>query len=198
MAVRPVRVDAPGGPLTVFESDDVDRDLDDAIARGGPTPYGRILWSSARCVADVVVRLGVRGARVVELGCGLGLVSLVAARAGARVLATDVDAFALGAVTRAAAEQGLTVECAYFDVTSPLALPEGDVYVAADLTYEERLTAAVGLRVLEAKARGARVIVGDPGRVFRPALVQVLHDAGVAARFDPVEAGPDKSEVAVI
>ena len=52
-------------------------------------PYWAELWSSGVALAHDVARRALRGASVVELGCGLGLPSIAAALAGGRVLATD-------------------------------------------------------------------------------------------------------------
>ena len=52
-------------------------------------PYWAELWSSGVALAHDVARRSLRGERVLELGCGLGLPSIAAAMAGGRVLATD-------------------------------------------------------------------------------------------------------------
>lgn len=191
--LRPRTVPAPGGPLVVFESDDVDRDLNDAIARGAPAPYGRVLWPSAHGCASALLPLlrahrSAHGepASVVELGCGTGLCALVAARAGAAVLATDVDEGALSAV-RAAAGQfpGARLSTAIFDVRSGTPIPPADIVIAADLLYEEVLAGAMARRAAEALERGSIVIVGDPGRVFRARFDSLLRDRGATPDWRP-------------
>src|SRR3954452_5683468 len=52
-------------------------------------PYWAELWPSALALADALGTAGGDGRRVLELGCGLGVPSLVAALRGADVLATD-------------------------------------------------------------------------------------------------------------
>lgn len=201
MGLRPRTVDAPGGPITLFETDDADRDLDEAIAANRHAPYGRVLWSSAPCVSAVLAGLSLAGRRVLEIGCGTGLVSLVAARAGAHVLATDVDEGALEAVRRgAAALAGLagSLETAPFDVRGPAPLPASDVVVIADLLYEELLAGAVARRVAEARARDCVVLVGDPGRVFRGAFARLLAAAGHEAIFTPVRANGFAADVMML
>ena len=191
--LRARTVPAPGGPLIVYESDDLDRDLDHAIASGGPAPYGRVLWPSAHAAASALLAL-LRAHRaehgvppsVVELGCGTGLCALVAARAGAKVLATDVDQGALVAV-RAAAIQfpGAQLTTALFDVCNSAVMPAGDIVMAADLLYEEDLSRAMARRAREALARGSIVIVGDPGRAFRPRFDEDLRDHGTVPDWRP-------------
>ena len=197
-------VDAPGGALTLFESDDVDRDLDAAIARGGPTPYGRVLWPSAAACARVLVELATRisAKSVLELGCGTGLVSLVAMRAGLQVMATDVDEGALIAARAAAATlpaatlPAATLPAATFpaagalttttfDVRSSDPLPPADIIVAADLLYEEVLAAALARRCIEALAEGAHVIVGDPGRLFRTRFDGLVREGAALGKAEP-------------
>src|SRR5690606_16381361 len=81
--------------------DDLNRTIDELFEelqwRGEPEllerycPYFGTVWPSARALAETVVSLGarMRGAEVLELGCGLALPGLLAARLGAQVTATD-------------------------------------------------------------------------------------------------------------
>ena len=52
-------------------------------------PYWAELWPSGLALARHVAARELRGLRVLELGCGLGLPALAAALRGADVLATD-------------------------------------------------------------------------------------------------------------
>ena len=56
------------------------------------------------------------GERVVEVGCGSGLSSLLAARAGGRALATDVNPYALRAVQASARDRDLPLALARADL----------------------------------------------------------------------------------
>ena len=73
-------------------------------------PYWAELWPSAVAVARAVVELRLAGLRVVELGCGLALPSIVAALGGADVLATDWSPDALGVAAANAERNGARVE----------------------------------------------------------------------------------------
>jgi release factor glutamine methyltransferase len=61
------------------------------------------------------------GERVLELGAGLGLAAIAAARAGATVVATDVVPAAVDAVRMNAALNGVTVEARLGDCYAPVA-----------------------------------------------------------------------------
>ncbi len=82
--------------LTVETPPDLDALLDRAAERDPQAvdeiPYYAILWPAARGLAEHLWRHRAElssGARVVELGCGLGLPSILAAKLGSRVTATD-------------------------------------------------------------------------------------------------------------
>ena len=57
----------------------------------GDAPYWAELWPCARSLAAHLATLDLAGVRVLELGCGLALPSLVAALRGAEVVASDVS-----------------------------------------------------------------------------------------------------------
>ena len=177
------RLVVAGVELDLVEVSDVDALLEDAIERGGIAPYGAVLWSSGVVVAARCAARDLRGLRVLELGAGTGIVSLLCSKRGAHVHATDVDEVALALVRAAAAGQGLTLETSAFDILGPASLPPADVVVAADLLYEPALAAALARRVIEALARGSACIVGDPGRTFRAGFERALTLAGLAPHF---------------
>src|SRR5689334_14189926 len=108
--------------------------LDDAAENGGEAPYWAELWPCAERLAAWVSQQPLAGRRVLELGCGLGLPSLVAALGGADVLATDVEAAALRCVEASAALLGVALETARADYREPIgARGRFDLVLAADV-----------------------------------------------------------------
>jgi 16S rRNA (guanine1207-N2)-methyltransferase len=67
------------------------------------------------------------GRRVLDLGCGVGVIALVAARAGANVMAVDDDLAAVRSATRSAERSGLPLEVRHSDVDSELVGERFDV-----------------------------------------------------------------------
>jgi predicted nicotinamide N-methyase len=134
-------------------------------------PYWSVLWRSGIALAREVAETDLGGRRVVELGCGLGLPSLVAARCGADVLATDDDEEALPLLERNARENGVAVATARVDWADADALVERgmfDLVLAADVLYERSAVA----QLLSLLPRlGADVWLADPGR---PAFARFL------------------------
>src|ERR671935_2481304 len=94
-----------GGELRILQPADSAELPDDGGVEWAPiAPYWSVLWRSGVALARELDGASLRGRRVVELGCGLAVPSIVAARAGAAVLATDSSAEALTLVARNAAE----------------------------------------------------------------------------------------------
>jgi predicted nicotinamide N-methyase len=119
--------------------------------------------------------VALRGLRVVELGCGLAVPSIAAARAGAAVLATDADAEPLVLVERNAQANDVRVDTAVVDWSEPDELVSRapfDVVLAADVLYE-RANVATLLSLLPRLAPEAWL--ADPGR---PAAGAFLEQAG--------------------
>src|SRR5690349_10090887 len=104
-------------------------------------PYWAELWPAGVGLARALDGRALRGVPVLELGCGLGLPSIVAARAGGRVLATDWSLPALDLLRENAASNDVELELEQVEWRRPEALVEGapiDLVLAADVLYEQR------------------------------------------------------------
>jgi predicted nicotinamide N-methyase len=121
------------------------------------------MWRSGIALARHVDGLGLRGKRVLELGCGLGVPSLAAARAGADVVATDEEEEAIELLARNADANGLKLGTGAFDFRGD-APPPGpfDLVIAADVLYEE---ASVGPLIELLPLLAPAAVVASPDRV---------------------------------
>jgi predicted nicotinamide N-methyase len=180
-----------GRDLTIARPADAEALLDEeAFERDEFMPYWAELWPSARALARRVGTRALRRARVLELGCGLGLPSIAAALAGGRVLATDWSADAIAFTERNAAANGANVETAvlsWADADELAARGPWDLVIGSDLLYETRNVPLL-LGVLDAVADHA--IIADPGR---PASVEF--EASAAQDWDlrtEIDAGPPR------
>jgi len=148
-------------------------------------PYWAELWPSGQALARRVSARSLRGARVLELGCGLGLPSLAAALAGGRVLATDWSPQAIELLHENAERNGARLETARAAWEAPGLLVDRapwDLVLAADVLYERR---NVPLLLDLLPRLGAEVWLADPGRPPAPEFL-----AGAAAAF-AVDSAPD-------
>jgi predicted nicotinamide N-methyase len=169
-------IDLPSGQLRVLQPRESAELPDAGPVEWAPiAPYWSVLWRSGVALARELDGVPLAGRRVVELGCGLALPSLVAARAGAQVLATDECPEALALVARNAHANGLSVETATVDWTEPEEILERapfDVVLASDVLYEEASVAPL-LSLLSRLA--PETWLADPGR---PAADAFLTQAG--------------------
>ena len=158
-------IDLPGGAVSFWQPREAAELPDDGPVEWAPVaPYWAVLWRSSATLARDLEGLDLEGRRVVELGCGLGVPSIAAARAGARVLATDIDPDAVEIAARNAAENGLEIETAVADWAAPDELVQRgpfDLIIAADVLYERQNVAAL-LSLLPRLAPEAWI--ADPGR----------------------------------
>jgi len=106
-----------------------------AFARDEFLPYWAELWPAAMALAAALP--DVAGLCVVELGCGLGLPSLVAAARGAEVTASDWAEDAVALLRENAARNGLELRAEVRDWREPWS-ERFDVVIAADVLYERR------------------------------------------------------------
>lgn len=135
-------------------------------------PFFAVPWPGAqavaRAIADGVVDVADR--RVLEVGCGSGLAAVAAARAGARVLATDVAPLALRVTRLLAQLHDVAVAVAPLDLLDDAAvaraLADVDVVIAADVVYNRDLGAALEGLLTRCRAQGVDVVVTDSGRPY--------------------------------
>jgi len=142
-------------------------------------PYWAELWPSGIALARHVAGLPLRGRRVLELGCGLGLPSLAAALAGAEVLATDWAPEALALLDANAAANGLLVGTAGLDWRT--GVPDGapfDLVLAADVLYEARNAEPLLTVLDDAVAPAGSVVIADPGRRHAAAFFEAASARG--------------------
>ncbi|NJO86551.1 MAG: hypothetical protein HC821_00190 [Lewinella sp.] len=151
--------------------------LDALIAQGSShpdyqdevIPYWADLWHSALGLAQAIVEQPecFAGQATIELGCGLGLPGLVAARLGATLTFSDYVEDAL-AFTKHNFElnlpAGSAAEFLRLDWRQP---PQGCQYarlLAADVAYERRHFAPLYACIRQLLAPGGQCWLSEPGR----------------------------------
>ena len=135
-------------------------------------PYWSVLWRSGVALARELETAELRGRRVIELGCGLGLPSIAAARAGAEVLATDMEPDAIELLARNARENGVSLDTVVADWAAPdeiLRRAPFDLVAGADVLYERQSVASL-LSLLPRLAPEAVIV--DPGRPASHAFIE--------------------------
>jgi len=137
---------------------------------GLPPPSWAFAWAGGQALARYVLDHPhvVAGKRVVDFATGSGIVAIAAMKAGAaEVLAADIDVFCGAAVALNAAANGVTVTFTDANLLEAPP-PAADVFLAGDICYEQPMAGEVMGWLGEARAAGAEVLIGDPGRTYFP------------------------------
>jgi predicted nicotinamide N-methyase len=175
-------IEMPGGALRVAQPSESAELPDDGPVEWAPlVPYWSVLWRSGVALARELAGEELDRKRVVELGCGLALPSIAAARAGAEALATDADPEAIELLEHNAALNELHVEGAVIDWTAAAAIDRlvgrgpFDLVLAADVLYE-RPTVARMLSLLPRLA--PRAMIADPSRPTAAVFLEQARERG--------------------
>jgi predicted nicotinamide N-methyase len=133
-------------------------------------PFWAAAWPGGQALARHVLDTPslVAGRSVLDLGSGSGLVAVAAALAGARsVVASEIDPFGHAAIAVNAGFNGVAPIAVLGDVLGEEP-PDVDVVLAGDVCYDRVMSQRVLPWLEAARARGADVYLGDPGRPYVP------------------------------
>jgi len=153
-------------------------------------PYWADLWPSGLALASELAERDITGARILELGAGLSLPSLIALARGAHPLATDWYPVALAFARANAAAAGLgdldTLEVDWSHPPAELfARGPFDLIIGADVAYERRHASQLAQLLIKATVRASTsLLIADPRRPDADALVSALVGAGWVYRRD--------------
>ena len=157
----------------------------DHYIRTAPTreeriPYYAHLWPAARAlVAWMAERPQLwPGKRVLELGCGLGLPAIAAARMGAQVVACDFHPDNGAFLVQNAARNGVRVEVLTMDWSRPALRGTFDLVLGSDLVYEAPMAESLFRGVAQLLATNGRFVLADPGRPTFETAVAKAADLG--------------------
>ena len=178
--------DVGGRPIPLVTVRDLEQHVDRERLLHDETvvpPYWALVWGGARALAEhLATRVEVRGRRVLDVGCGLGLVALAAASRGAVVTAIDREIAPIEFLRARAAIAGVPVDALVGDVVAARFDRAFDLVLAADLLYEraefERLAEALAALV----APGGSLWVADPQRVDTAGFYRALERCGLEIR----------------
>jgi predicted nicotinamide N-methyase len=158
--------------LKPANSDDLIREED--FVKDERLPYWADVWPSSLILAGKLLELKGKGMAALELGCGVGLSTLAATKAGYEVLSTDYYEDALD-VTRANVFRNLgklartrLVDWRHF----PDDLGQFDLVFASDVLYEKEYAELLPVILGRVLLRRGTALIADPGRVAAPIFVE--------------------------
>jgi predicted nicotinamide N-methyase len=181
-------LEVAGRTISLFSPANADDLISEAdFDRDERLPYWADLWPSARVLAEELAVMRLSGQRVLELGCGLGVVAIGATLGGGEVTATDYyeDAVLFAAVNVAEAT-GKTIATRMVNwIEMPPDLGKFDVVLASDVLYEFRYATMVADAIVATLARGGEAIVADPGRIALQQFLDACTERGLVSTPDP-------------
>jgi len=168
-------------------------------------PYWAEPWPSSFALARHLVSgdslLGAGdGRRMLELGCGTGLVAAAATLAGFSVTASDYyeDALRFARVNVWHATRR-SIDVLHLDWRAlPELMPRYDVVIASDVLYERPYAEIVAKTLSRTLAPGGVAVVADPGRMATPAFIEACPTVGLRVerkRRLPYEEGAVKQTI---
>lgn len=155
------------------------------VVRGKEPPYWIRIWPAALAAARTIDRGGdLSGLQVLDLGCGLGVPGVAAARAGASVTLADLEQDALAfAAWNARNQPGADSEPAVVAWDQSICTTAGafDLVVMSDVSYRERHHEPLRAHLREVLAPGGVALHADPLRELATAFLSSLADEYVTA-----------------
>lgn len=183
---------------------EVIRDLDEAIDQVCETlseeeqqdpfaedlcPYFGVLWPAAEALTSFLEKNPklVRGKRVLELGCGLGLPSLVATHLGGEVLATDYHPDVEKFFQRNCRHS--SIECDYQRLNwreEGANIGKFDIVMGSDVLYESKHPKEVALGLLRFLSPNGKILLADPGRNYLRPFLEAMEELALLERSESI------------
>jgi len=145
-------------------------------------PLFGLVWPSARKMADVMQTFPIADLRILEIGCGLGLASLVIHRRLGTVTASDYHPYTerfLSANLLLNDMHTLPYVSGHWERANPL-LGEFDLIIGSDVLYERDHPLQLAGFIQRHAASHAQVLIIDPNRGNRAAFHKAMHNNGFA------------------
>ncbi|RWG18462.1 MAG: methyltransferase [Mesorhizobium sp.] len=136
---------------------------------GLPPPFWAFAWAGGQGLARYVLDhpATLQGKRVLDFASGSGVVAIAALKAGAaEVTAADIDPFCATVIALNLEANGVKAD--FLDADSIGTDNGWDVVLAGDVFYDKPLAERLTPWFTSLKARGADILVGDPGRAYLP------------------------------
>ncbi len=144
-----------------------------------------VVWPASRILAAEVSVANLAGKRVLEIGCGIGLASIVLHKMGADITASDYHPRAKEFLNRNVLDNGLSpikFQAVDFEQTNPL-LGKFDLIIASDVLYQPHHAESLASLIAAHSSDDVKVIVVDPGRENRARFTHNMIALGYRHHF---------------
>ncbi len=199
--VRPLRFEFDGLHVRLLVIERLEDYVDaEALLRDADVPeppYWAHVWPGSRTLARCMARAAGPGQRVVDIGCGLGLAGIAAARCGAAVTMLDAARDGVEFARANARLNGCAVAVVQSDLRAPGIRGVFDHCLAADVTYDPALQLAVASFIAAHLAAGGRAWCAESVRTLDRGFRHACAAHGLRAEEHEVFELDDLREVPV-
>ena len=150
--------------------------------------FGQV-WPTSVVMAMNIYKLELAGKRVLEIGCGIGLCSIVLHRMGIDITASDYHPRVREFLERNVLGNGLPpikYQTGNWDEENP-ELGTFDVMIGSDILYQPDHACLVSRFIDRHSSDDVEVVVGDPGRANRSKFTSRMIDLGYLHRFEKLD-----------
>jgi predicted nicotinamide N-methyase len=158
-------------------------------------PLFGLLWPSGHVLAHAMLAYEMEGKRILELGCGLGLASLVLHRRGGNITASDNHPLAAAFLQenlRLNQLPAMKYEVGNWAQRNP-ALGLFDLIIGSDVLYDREQPEAVSQFVHAHSASDVQVLIVDPNRSNQAGFSRKMGLLGYSHTATRITALPDGS-----
>jgi predicted nicotinamide N-methyase len=153
-------------------------------------PYFGVLWPAAEALAQYLSdhAMLIKNKKVLEIGCGLGLPSLVASHLGGKVLATDFHPDVSEYFLRNCRHSSM--ECNYQRLNwreKNNSLGQFDVVIGSDILYESKHPREVAMGLMRFVSPGGTIILSDPGRSYLQQFLTAMNEEGISEEMSSIK-----------
>ncbi|MGZ3789133.1 MAG: class I SAM-dependent methyltransferase [Bacteriovorax sp.] len=166
-----------------FGEDDQDNSLAEEYC-----PYFGVLWEAGIGLSQHILKMEVKGKRVLEIGCGLALPSFLVTRMGGDIIATDFHAdvplfleFNQKANNTQFPYRVMNWRNEIERTKTDLGL--FDLVLGSDILYESQHPMQVAKALIAFLKPGGKIILADPGRAYVQKFITAMNELGYKERF---------------
>ncbi len=157
----------------------LDRISPEEFVKDEQMPYWAEIWPSAITLSTFLSgERPLQGLRALELGAGVGMVSVVAASKGASVYATDYSLEALRFIQYNALKNGVDLEIARLDWRQVECPEKFDLLFAADVLYERVNLLPIVYAIDKLLKPEGEAYIADPRRRMAAQFVELAEENG--------------------
>lgn len=152
-------------------------------------PIFGLLWPSALILADIINEYTLQGLKILEVGCGLALASLVAHHRGAEITASDYHPMVpIFLKENILLNKFPPLDFKLADWGRPdLVLDKFDLIIGSDLLYEADHPAMLSAFIARNANRRSTVLIIDPGRKLQGKFTKRMTALGYSCSSETVE-----------